>query len=502
MADPFIEVLPELGEEPWNLNPAIEEIRGRVLLHEEEFVSVITPEQFGAKGDGVTDDYLAIEEALASAVPGSLVWFASRYATSQPVSLSGKTRVVVSGGEIVFTHSTSPDMGASAFFVTNCTDSIIENMRLEQDPATQTRKYSGLTIRESDGVIARNVIAYNFRWVGQGATSNSKNITFDSGQGIRCYVGGFSDNTTSYVKFLGGRYSSEWSETQEFVDKGGVWDPSSRYYDGIIVGGSRWVIDSVTLDNNGQSGIFGDGGNLNGVMSNCVVTGNWNKGIDFGKTNGLPINNLAFLGNVVSNNATGDIHFSEVTDSIISHNIVVTTGTFGIGLNGASVGNIVSGNILKSAVVNPAIFADALAVNNTFTGNQIGAPTPYTLGSPSSNVVSYSSGGARRFEALVEIDRTKNTGFAGRAVLSLLASADNSAAQVLSNKPISVTLPDGSYQGFRAGAGTFQSIFVDITGSLSLPRTAQTAEGAVWYDAATQKLRFRDATGTRTVTST
>lgn len=464
---------------------------------------VIKYEDYGAIGDGVTDDYIAINAALSSANNNDIVVGSGTYAISQPVSLNEKNSVTVSGGTFIFTHTASANKSATAFYLSNCNNCRIENLVIKQSDDTQDKQYLGMTVRGSDSVIVDNVIIYNFRWIGLGAINSSTNITFNNCQGIRCYVGGFTDITTSNIKFVGGRYSSEWPETQEYIDKEGVWDTSSKYYDGIIISGSDWIIDGVTLDNNGQSGIFGDGGNSRGLIVNCIVKNNFNKGIDFGKTNEFAIDSLIFANNTISDNDTGDIHLSIATNCIITGNIIHTSGTNGIILNGVSNGNTIADNLIKSVVAgSPAIFADAAAINNSFVNNVIGATIPYAINGSATNIVEFANGGTKRVQALLEVDRSNETGFPGRALANFVASSDNEYIQIMGNAPIYFQHPLGSFQDIRAKLATFESVFISPTGFLSLPQTAQTAEGTMWYDTTTHTVKYRDNVGVKTVNAT
>ena len=54
----------------------------------------ITPEQFGAKGDGVTDDTVPLQKAIAAGKP---ILGNSNYKTSKPLTLGDNTRLVING---------------------------------------------------------------------------------------------------------------------------------------------------------------------------------------------------------------------------------------------------------------------------------------------------------------------------------------------------------------------------------------------------------------------
>lgn len=76
MASPFNVVLPSVGQIPWSLNPAIQEIRQRLAVAEDlattldankyRTTTVKTPLEFGAAADGVTDDTTAVQNTFNS----------------------------------------------------------------------------------------------------------------------------------------------------------------------------------------------------------------------------------------------------------------------------------------------------------------------------------------------------------------------------------------------------------------------------------------------------
>lgn len=474
---------------------------------DQRYARVLTPEQFGAVGDGSADDTAALQALLAAVQDGDTIRGRAdgRYRFTTNLNLVGKDRWEWSGGVYLFASLQVGIKGSVvAIRLNQCDDAWMHDIRVES--LTQAQQHNGVSVENSVGTVLERVVAYSFRWVGLGVSGTSRDVTLVDCQGLRCYVGGFLNSTTSGVKIRGGRYSSEWSKTQEYVDKGGVWDPTSLYYDGLIVGGNEWLIDGVTLDDNGQSGVYGGGGNFGGVVSNCTVARNWNKGIDFGVVGAVTAENaidqLVFSGNSVKGNKTGDIHLSDATRCLVIGNRVETTeATFGIGLNGASQGNTILGNRVRSTVANAAIFVNTTATGNHVLHNPISASTAYSVNAAVNVLVALTAAAVSHRSALI-VDLAANAGFEGRLALSVTASADNTYAQIASNMPVRFAdgggvrkqiqvggvqstapiIPQGGNTASRptmASGGDFGAFYFDLT--LGKPIFWN---GTVWKDAA------------------
>ncbi|WP_396657096.1 NosD domain-containing protein [Microbacterium oxydans] len=481
------------------------------------YARVLTPEQFGAVGDGSADDRPAFVNLIAAMTEGVVVQCRAGavYRISDGLTVSGLKGWKWRGGDIRFTKdaASSSGNGGKAFSIVGCSDVAIEGMRLEQTVQAGNRQYNGLDIHDSKDVLVSDCTVYNFRWVGIGVGGTSENVTIRDCQGLRCYVGGYGATGPTGIKFLGGRYSSEWSKTQEFVTKGGVWDASSWYYDGIIIGGGAWVIDGVVLDDNGQSGLYGGDGITSGTVSNCVVFGNWNKGIDFGTTAGGILDKVTIVGNQVSGSKTGDINLAGATNCIVSGNVVNTTApTASIALNGVSKLNLIVGNTITStaAATYPALFVDSVtaATENVIVANLITAAKRYSINT-GVNIFFDTEAGISSSKSALHINRLDQTGFHGRLMLALYASADNSIAQIITNKPVEITDSGGARMGINVGvidaSGTIRAsgaVRPQQVATGSRPTPAAAGVGAMIYDTTLSKpiwstgSAWKDAAGT------
>jgi hypothetical protein len=474
------------------------------------FARVLTPEAFGAVGDGTADDTAALVAMFAALQDGDTIKCASgaRYRYTAALTIDSVDRWQWIGGTFLFAATVASSSGAvKAITIDGCSDFTVSGVRFES--VTQNREYDGLLVIDSPTGLLDTVTAYNFRWVGI-ALNNSPGVSVRECLGLRCRFGAYTNCAT---KFVGGRYSSEWTQTQEYIDKGGVWDSTSIYYDGIIVSAATdWSIIGVTLDDNGQSGVYGGGGNRRGVVQGCTIFGNWNKGIDFGatgtKSGSNSLSHLAITGNVLRDNATGDIHFRHVDQSSIVGNVVVRSGAGdtvqSIILNGQSLANTImanSGSIANATAA--AVFVNAAdSATGNVLWNQIAATVPYTV-STTLNAVLDAVSGLKLVSALTSspvVDFTgKAVAISGRELIRGQNGTDT-YYQVTVDKQLRIVNAGGTAQDFRAAIITADSgltvgagaAFFGDAATMRLPRTASTNTGLIWYDATTGRVVWRD----------
>lgn len=478
------------------------------------YARVRTPEAFGAVGDGVANDTTALSDMIAALTDGDTVHLraGANYRYTAALVINGRKHLHWQGtGRLTFAATVTSSQGAvAALTFQGCED--IDATRLRLDIETQNQQYTGISITAtSKRVKLHRARVYNARWVGIAVDDTCIDTVLDDCEGIRCYVGANVRGTG--WKVIKGRYSSEWSQTQEYVDKGGVWDSSSLYYDGLIVNGTDWAILGVTLNDNGQSGIYGGGGLRRGSIQGCDIYGNWNKGIDLGATGVKTVSNsldsITIAGNKARNNTTGDIHFRHCDKSTIVGNVIERTdaaNTAGaILLNGVSLDNSIVGNVIAVAnATAPGVFINNVdgSIGNTVVWNQVNATVKYSVTATANTLVD-ASDGLKFVSAIADGPVVDLTGIAAgidaREILKGQGGADT-YYQITVDKALRVQNAAGTPQDLRAGAVTADTgltvgsgtAFLGDAALLRVPRTATTNAGYVWYDATTGRLMFRD----------
>lgn len=337
----------------------------RALL--KNFATVLTPERFGAVGDGVTDNHAALAAMGAAMVNGSRIQgkTGAVYRDSLGMTITGVDGWTWNGGKILYDDATPGVNGTSSGLnIIDCDDFLLDDFSLTV--VNQSAQQTGIRVSGSNRGHLRRVKVDNARWVGIAVVGGGYGVVVEDGVALRCRFGAYS--TATGAIFRGGFYSSQYTQTAEYAAKGGAWSEPSDYYDGIVIGGANWSVVGATFDDNGQSGIYSAGATQPTVRG-CVVTNNHNKGIDFGPTtDATAIVQAIVAANTLAGNKTGNISFVRTINSTITANTVDvgSIGTFALGLHGGCENNLVDGNsMVSSHATAPVVFVSRTPSNGT-----------------------------------------------------------------------------------------------------------------------------------------
>ncbi len=370
-------------------------------------------ENFERKNNEI-DDTARIQRAIEFAKKNSntkiILEKGKKYYISSTIELIDAENLVIigDGATIYFQSNLKSNEGAiRAFSVKGSNKIKLENLKIEN--INQENEYTGLYITKSSNVKIYNLNIQKATWAGiaifDSLEGNSNNIEINNATVEYSRFGIVSNGYDISIK--NSYISNHWSKSQEAQKQGEkpIWvdkPVDSRFYDGIIIKGENWSITNSIITDNGQSGIY-SGETNDGLISGNTITENWNKGIDLGATkvkNVSSIFNISIENNVVIDNKTGQIHFSNVENSKIINNEVATIDTSYenipsykqpvIILNHASIGNIISDNkVIQKYNGVPGIFLNKFSdksINNTLENNQIKASTKYEI-DPISNTM-------------------------------------------------------------------------------------------------------------------
>lgn len=374
----------------------------------------LTPEMFGAKRDGVSDDSEAVLLAIerASIGPTKIIWVGGGKYLCDTVNFNIPSGVsIIGGGEgSGFIFPTPPSSAMHEFFTLAGNGSLLKDFSIQfntgglgsigapqaygvwfKDTATNCVA-DGLVI---DGKYSDSVMGFSngFRLTGSDNVIKNCKVT-------HCSMGVTVRGTRLSVldSIFDNGYTTE---------DGTAWTSSKPQWDGIACEG---VIDCLisrnTCKNNGQSGIYiggGGSGYSNGnIISDNRCFHNWNRGIDTGisgtqsATN--DVTNISIIGNHVRDNRETQLWLYGTNNSRVIGNSIIETAEYdtlfagqasgsraGLALGQSSwcVNNIIDGNYLLVRNTTPfgVVFngkGHRISASNKFTGGA----NNYWFGSP------------------------------------------------------------------------------------------------------------------------
>jgi len=241
----------------------------------EKFQEMISVKDFGAMGDGVTNDTTAMQNALTAAAGKSLYIPAGTYVCNQLVVSSG-TSVYGDSASTTIIQATS-SLGSSTPLFRNLTQSGAANVYTDTQISVSNIRFDGnnlgtrtaglLDFVKVQHLTLDNCQVYNVQYIGAAlngcvystvtncsfAACGNQTVTVEGGPAL--FIGNaFSDGTPSYDVFVTGC------------------NFTSNNWAGIYATADRTIISGNYFQSNKESGIF-----LTGNV--CVITGNWISGV-------------------------------------------------------------------------------------------------------------------------------------------------------------------------------------------------------------------------------
>ena len=332
----------------------------------------LTPEMFGAKRDGVSDDSEAVLLAIerASIGPTKIIWVGGGKYLCDTVNFNIPSGVsIIGGGEgSGFIFPTPPSSAMHEFFTLAGNGSLLKDFSIQfntgglgsigapqaygvwfKDTSTNCRA-EGLTI---DGKYSDTIMGFSngVRCVGTGNTVDKCNIQYCS-MGITAR-GDKHQITRNYCN-------------NHFVDENlSAWSSSSPYWDGITAEGlSNSLIADNICEYNGQSGIYIGGNNslsYDNIISRNTIRYNFNRGIDNGVSGTVSTTNSVLrniiTSNVIYDNREPQLWLFNANDFVVDGNSVritsnyasifgsyVSSSTSGIATGGTSISGVIISN--------------------------------------------------------------------------------------------------------------------------------------------------------------
>ncbi len=380
----------------------------------------ITPQMFGARGDGVYNDTLAIERAIATLKEGDVLYFprGTYLMTGKEVNITVPHVTFMGEGLILCDYGFRPK--ASHF----------KALGLRMECVSYSSSHRAFLIDSKDdyieGFTFKDCSFRNFFYsvCGVGGSYNYDGTEAEKGYPVRdvvvenCYSETYTDNNAGHFQMIqvenisyinnrtyGGQNSSSYNAIKGngYIRIIGNYDHNNSYASCEVENGSGkavianntfnskiWVDDSFDVVVNGnttEGGVYVTVGSNNGNARNVIISGNACKNIRcerFGTYIGGIIQNV----NIIGNNVNGDnnhgiwIHGNAVHSAKVSNNFITGTNTNDIAIQRNEElecfvsGNFGNGNPLLISGTGGSVFA-VENHNMTVSGNRDSLPASH-----------------------------------------------------------------------------------------------------------------------------
>lgn len=290
---------------------------------------VVTPEMYGAKGDGTTDDTAAVQNAFNDSA--YFVYLPKTYLITGELTITVPHEI--NGGHLLWRNTTSWtdrswDGSAWTHVIKNAitisaVGVVIKNFELSSDRSnTSIKTWTGIHSNYSNCTFD-NIKVSGFKWSGisiYGVDSKVINSVFEED---RYGIVNNSTNTTIDNNTVNGKFieSSEYATYGTWKSETSTFE--SDYYDGILNGSSA-VYATITNNhvmNCGQGGIYSSGAR-NIVIANNYVHDNFGSGIDNGATGSHTNEYFDIHNNIVENNRMRQMVISLCNNFVVENNIL------------------------------------------------------------------------------------------------------------------------------------------------------------------------------------
>jgi parallel beta-helix repeat protein len=293
----------------------------------------VSVKDFGAVGDGSTDDTAAIQAALNSPAKNIIFSEGNTFLVTSQLTSSEPDRLIFGYGANVTTDGSI--VAANNVLLITGTRTVVSGLKITGIAGTTV--CSAIFIGSCDNVTVKDCKIYDFE--------NGAGIATNSGGVDHQIINNYLDNC-SPVSFGGLQYGSIHCNASKSIISG------NRIFNNDLTGISTSGADYLTVTNNyveGKSGSATSGGILfDGRTVSSLIQGN--------TINGCAVEGIQIAGNIaVYGGASGD--------HVISNNVIIDAAYSGITLFGADTGAVTNINIIGNQIKTAAITNRAIELN-------------------------------------------------------------------------------------------------------------------------------------------
>lgn len=209
----------------------------------------VTPEMFGAKGDGVADDKNAIQDAIDSSYP---IVFRNNYAVSDSIMLRSNVKMIGYNKSNI----AAIDNGSTYYAILRGTN--LENVKIEGLSFTGLKHWTGVTISgplNDRGILisgdSKNIKVLNCKFLNFGAAAVTVN-------GVDCMI---QNNTIDYTGVFSGslpnyNFGIEYDFENSYVSDNVITGTITAVISGLVNKNNHLIGNTIKTAINGQHGFY------------------------------------------------------------------------------------------------------------------------------------------------------------------------------------------------------------------------------------------------------
>ena len=348
---------------------------------------IFYPENYGAAGDGITDDAVAIQNMINAMTPGSTAVFSSPngYYVGQTINVNKSSLVFTSGyGELEATRDIKTDAAITIFNVTSygvCFQNLNFHQRSDAYRNATAISFTGNVDGDTDGTVYNCTVGF----FDIGIHLRGKNIRVENCHFSHCDTAVQIDPTIIDTENRGYEILNNRFHSCDMAIRNNI-NKETRYriacviannfasftdvfyygYNGVVIKGNTSMHTGTNQHLRGR-GIF-----INDSLADyiCEISENYFETmVASNNYRGIEYNSVNGIANIHDNDIVGfnDYGIWHESGKAITKNNFIRGGSFGVVISGSATGGVCEGNVgtdIANSMINPTPPATVTISNN------------------------------------------------------------------------------------------------------------------------------------------